>query len=85
MKLSVTFVQRKYEVLDHLRRVVVPQNEGQAIMLFAPYMRKIIVELKGVETRHTFTRPDGKVITAKVILFPDKSFASIPNVRELFA
>jgi hypothetical protein len=84
MKLSVTFVKQKCEAIEHLKTRVFPINEAQAIAMFPAFMAKIRVELKGEEKRHTFTRPDGKTVTARVVMFPDNSFASVPNVRELY-
>ena len=82
MKLSVKFVQQKHEAIQYLKGIFA-SDQDKARQMFPVLMNKIRVELKGEEVSHTFTRRDGREVTATVVMFPDKSFASRPKVREL--
>lgn len=83
-KMSVVFAKRKHEVIEHLQANVLPINRALAKTSFPHMIRKIMIELKGEITLHTFVRPtDGKEITARVVMFPDGSFAKQPDIQQM--
>jgi len=85
-KISVVFAKRKHEVIEHLRENILPTNRALAKTSFPRMMDKVIVELKGELREHTFTRPrDGRSVTAKVIMFPDGSFAKRPDIQQMLS
>jgi len=83
MRTSIRFAQMKWEAIQHLRDNVLPTNRAAAKTRFPVMMNKIIVELKGEIKEHTFQTPNGRTVTAKVVMFPDQSFARKPDIEQL--
>lgn len=84
MKISVVFAKHKSGVIEHLQKNVLPINRAMAKNQFPVMIDKIIKELKGELMAHTFVRSrDGKEITAKVVVFPDGSFAKRPDIQQM--
>jgi len=82
MKASHKYAQQRWEVVSYLQPRLIAEREIVETE-YKPRMQKVIMELGGAIGERVIKRGDGKQVTARVVNFPDGSFARAPRNRDL--